>query len=283
MTVGQLFKPWEVSDLTPRIKDDIKRISNEVRAIDLLHKVAFQETLGNSIYVPKHQIGKLSSETLQHFYITNCSADRSAVVGLGVCHKTLAGFAQGLQLELGSGKNNESKYQGPGEIRFDKSGSRVAVAIATAGVSSKDSKEALVYSVLQYAYGINPSVKYGANNGSISRAVDCASKNVRYTTFNANYSDNGLFGLVLSGNGKDIHKAIDAGLKGLKSGSLTDAEISRGKNGLKAATIFAFENNSKLLRSMGNSAVLSGTFTNLEEMISAIDSISAADVNEVIL
>ena len=204
----QLFKPWELTDILPRLKYDLARVPDQVRAIELLHQAAYRTGLGNSIYCPKHQVGKHSSETLQHYYASNFATNRAAVVGVGIDHKMLTSFAKGLPLESSNSNDSASKYHGPSEIRYDKSGSMAHVAIATEGGSLKNNKEALAFAVLQQSASSGSTIKRGNNNGAlgkvISRALD--GKSFCFRSLNASYSDSGLFGFVLSANGSDIGK-----------------------------------------------------------------------------
>lgn len=88
----------------------------QLRAIDLLHKAAFRRGLGNSLFIAKYQLGKISPETLQYYVKSNFLTGRSAVVGLGVDQDQLVEYAQGLALDSGEGKARTSEYKG-GEIR----------------------------------------------------------------------------------------------------------------------------------------------------------------------
>ena len=60
----QEFRPWEISDETPRLKFEVSTVPDTVRLIELLYKAAYKEGLGYSLYCPKRQIGKISPETV---------------------------------------------------------------------------------------------------------------------------------------------------------------------------------------------------------------------------
>ena len=61
------FKPWEVPDVTRRVGIDIAEIDPAVRAGELLHKAAYREGLGNSIYSPAHMVsGNNNCITIKH-------------------------------------------------------------------------------------------------------------------------------------------------------------------------------------------------------------------------
>lgn len=81
-----------------------------------MHNAAFRTGLGNSLFIPKSQIGKISSETLQHYVASNFLTGRASVVGLGVSNAELEQYAQCLKLESGEGHNTPSLYKG-GELR----------------------------------------------------------------------------------------------------------------------------------------------------------------------
>ncbi|XP_063698657.1 cytochrome b-c1 complex subunit 2, mitochondrial [Culicoides brevitarsis] len=272
---GQVFKPWELADNAKRVKEDIKRISDCVKALELVHEASFDGGLGNSIFCPKHKAGKLSSETLQHYFASTCTANRCAVVGINVDHQQLVGYAQSLGLDSGAGPDSVSKHVGPSEIRWEKGGNVASVAVAAEGVGWKNQKEALAHLVLQYAAGVGPHTKYGANNGALTKQVTgCAS----VKTLNACYSDTGLFGFVVSGEAKAVGQAVETGVKTMKSCSVSDDDIKRGKEALKAAVAFAMESEAGLVDCMGQQAGTLGTVQSLAETCAAIDGVSASDV-----
>lgn len=120
----------------------------QLRAVDLLHNAAFRTGLGNSLFIPKSQIGKISSETLQHYVASNFLSGRAAVVGYGVGHQELTQYAQALNMESGEGCKTASPYKG-GELRSNKGGDMAFVTIAGEGAGLNNPKEALAFAVLQ--------------------------------------------------------------------------------------------------------------------------------------
>lgn len=72
--------------------------------------------MGNSLFIAKYKLGKISSETLQHFVASNFVASNAAVVGVGVDHQELVEYAQGLSFGNGEAKTGPAVYKG-GEIR----------------------------------------------------------------------------------------------------------------------------------------------------------------------
>lgn len=208
VSTQQIFKPWELADTVGHIKGDLARVSPQVRAVDLLHRAAFHGELGNSLFCAKHHVGKLSPETLQHYISTNYTNGRAAVVGIGIDHQVLVGFAKTLHLENGSDAPAPAKYQGFGELRVDKAGDLAHVAIATQGSSLANQKEALAFAVLQQVAGTVAAAKRGCVNGALGKVVSSAIGNspFGFSAFNVSYSDNGLFGFVLSADSKNVGK-----------------------------------------------------------------------------
>lgn len=204
----QDFKPWELTDSLKGIRADLARVQAPVRAVDLVHRAAFQTGLGNSIFCAKHHVGRLSPETLQHYVAGNFTNGRAAVVGVGVDHQLLVGFAKSLQLQNGPETVAPSTYVGGGELRVDKAGSLAHVAIATQGAALANEKEALAFAVLQQVAGTGAATKRGNVNGALGKVVSGAvgGSQFGFSAFNASYTDNGLFGFVLSADAKDVGK-----------------------------------------------------------------------------
>ncbi|CAO1300935.1 unnamed protein product [Diamesa hyperborea] len=275
---GQIFKPWEIEDCLPRLKVDLANVSAQVRAVEMLHRAAYRTGLGNSMFCPKYRVGKISSETLQHFYASNFTGSRSAVAGINVDQQVLSGFAQSLGLESGEGTKNDCKYRGGTDRRSEKGGNMSSVAVGTNAGSWANASEALAYAILQRAAGTIPATKRGANNGTLTKSVQSAAPNTAVTALNATYSDNGLFGFVVSGPSTEVGKAVEAGVKAMKSGSLSDEDIARGKAGVKSDIAFAMETESSLIESMVGQSVLLGNVWTLKAALDAVDSVSNADV-----
>uniref|UniRef100_A0A1B0EZ38 Uncharacterized protein n=1 Tax=Phlebotomus papatasi TaxID=29031 RepID=A0A1B0EZ38_PHLPP len=281
VATGQVFKPWELEELVPRMREDLARISHPVRAVDLLHRAAYRNALGNSIFCPKHQIGKLSPETLQHYVASNYTTNRTAVVGVGVDHNLLVGYAQNLPLDSGAGKDNASSFVGGNEARLDRGGNLAHVAIATQGAGWANAKECLALHVLQYAAGVGAWTRRGNVNGVVGKAVSAAvgDRPLGFGAFNASYSDDGLFGFVLSTEARDAGKAVEAAVKTLRSGSLSGEDIARGKTQFRNDFLYFVENGENLAQDLGAQAALCGSVLSPAQIAAEIDGVSASDVN----
>lgn len=272
---GQTFKPWELAELTTLIKADIARVPVQVEAVESLHKAAFHNGLGNSVYCPSYNAGKHSSETLQHFLAANSTTGRAAVAGVGVDHQLLVGFAQSLNLETGGSSESKPDSFNSSEIRHERGGNRAAVAVATQAAGWNSLNECLANVVLQFAAGIGPVTKRGVNNGALTKQLGNA---VSSSALYSNYSDNGLFGFVVKGDAKEVGKAVEAGVKALRSLNVSDADVARGKAGTYVWLAEYLENHGTLAFDLGEQAALLGKVYKKAEILAAIDSVSTSDV-----
>lgn len=301
----QAFKPWEVKGLEQVIREDLARVPAQIRAVDLLHRAAFRKELGNSVVCAKHHVGKISPECLQHYIANNFTSNRGAVVGVGIDHQLLVGYAKNLFLETGAADIVASKYHGSADLRVDKASDLASVAIATQGGALSNQKEAISFAVLQYVAGISAVTKHGSVNGALGKVVSQAlGKPFTFSTLNASYTDNGLFGFVLTAEAREIgkvslinnsvagwenwlsfniifKKAIDAAVKALKSGSVSSADVTRAKEQLKVTILESLNTKAGLAADLTVQAVLTGQVQNANELVAAIDAITVSDVNAV--
>lgn len=200
------FRPWELREVSYRIKDDLARVPPVARAVDLLHQAAFYQGLGNSVFCAKRNVGKIEPEDLQSFVANNFTADRATVVGIGIDHETLVGYAKALQLDAKPAAAVPSKYIG-GQLRVDKSGELATVAIATQGASLANQKETLAFAILRNVAASGAVLPNVGPAAPLEKVVHAALKNpYDFNALNVSYSDNGLFGFVLQANAREIGK-----------------------------------------------------------------------------
>lgn len=197
------FRPWELDEITYRIKDDLARVPQIARAVDLLHQAAFFQGLGNSVFCAKRNVGKIGAEDLHHFVSNNYTAERATVIGVGIDHETLVGYAKSLQLESKAPVASPSKYLG-GHLRVDKYGDLATVAVATQGASLANQKEAIAFGILRH---VAASGKGAGSGAPLEKVVAGALKHpFEFNVLNASYSDNGLFGFILQANARETGK-----------------------------------------------------------------------------
>lgn len=276
---AQVFQPWEVSDNVNRIRLELATRPPALRAIDLLHKAAYRGVgLGNSLFIPKYNLGKIGSETLAHFVNSNFRADKCSVVGLGVNHKDLEELAKELKLQSGGQAVNPSPYKG-GEIRSDKGGNLAYVAVAGEGVALKNHKESLTLSVLQKALGTGSRIKYATNDGGLLRTNVSASSDISISGLNVSYGDTGLFGAIFAAPAEEAGNVTKKVIETLKSGKISDELVNRAKNQVQAEILIASESGRSVVRKLGTSASLTGNGVSPTEYLSILSQITTSDVN----
>ncbi|KAF5305630.1 hypothetical protein FQR65_LT07711 [Abscondita terminalis] len=275
----QLFHHWEISDNMPRVRLELATRSPQLRAVDLLHKAAYRgRTLGNSLYIPKHNLGKIKSEHLQSYVDANFTSNKAAVVGLGISHKDLKGFAETLDLQTGCDRDVASVYAG-GEIRSDKGGPLAHIAVAGQGGPLTNGKEALAFAILQRALGSGTYIKYtNERNAPFSKLLGSSPEPNLVTALNISYSDSGLFGALITSTSTKAGFFLESVMSILKSGTISDEDFVRGKTQLKNNVLYSLENGSNGIEEMITQAGLLKCVATPAQVICAIDEITKEDV-----
>lgn len=284
------LRHWEIDEARPRLLFDLDVYDEqpETRIGDLIHKASFRDGLRNSLYAPRYNAGQIDSELIQNFRNKHFTNDRVSLVGVGIRHDDILRSADLIRLSASAGNVSRQKSQfTPSEIREENNSSLVHAAIGFEGVSLS-AKELIASGIVSHAFGESPiRVKYSRGSSKLAKAVlSQTSDLVTVGTFNTNYSDTGLFGFHLVGDKNDIGKAVRAAFgelqKSAKNG-LTNEEINRAKNSLKAALSFYLEPTNHLIEALalrpdqGNS--LASVNDTIDGLFKGIDAVSANDVN----
>ncbi|CAB3259865.1 unnamed protein product [Arctia plantaginis] len=277
---NQEFRPWELDDNLSRLKYDIAALPPQVRAVDLLHKAAFRRGLGNSLFISPRRIGKISSESLQHFASTN--------VALGHCAITVVGDTLdkantlGQLLKLGEGSNNlgqPTKYHG-GEIRKEMGGDFAHVTIAVQGAPA-GTPQALALAAAAKALGCGPVTKWGSDNSVLGKAIGNIGP-FAAAGFNVSYSDGGLFGVVLTVPKDEAKTAVKAAAGVLKNPALNANAIMAGKNQLKLQVLSEADAGTSLAEALAAQGLYCGKVSSPSEIARSIDQLSNNDVINVL-
>ncbi|XP_041633971.1 cytochrome b-c1 complex subunit 2, mitochondrial [Cheilinus undulatus] len=285
MTSAQDFRPWEVADLTPRVKIDkaLAEQCPQIGVIEKLHEAAYKNALSNSLYCPDYMVGQISSDQLQSFVEENFITGRMALVGLGVKHSVLRQVGEGL-LSTRSGAGApvaKAVYRG-GELRMQNNNDLVnALVTSEGGVSG--SAEANAFSVLQRILGAGPHVKRGSNiTSKLSQGIAKATTQpFDATAFNASYSDSGLFGvytIAQADSAGEVIKAAIAQVQGVAEGNVSDADITRAKNQVKTEYLMSIESSESLLEEIGAQVLTTASYQLPDAVLQAVDGVTRDDV-----
>uniref|UniRef100_A0A673VMW0 Ubiquinol-cytochrome c reductase core protein 2a n=1 Tax=Salmo trutta TaxID=8032 RepID=A0A673VMW0_SALTR len=285
VTTTPEFRPWEVDDLTSRVKVDraLAHQCSQIGVIEKLHEAAYKNALSNSLYCPDYMVGKVSGEQLQSFVQNNFTSARMALVGLGVNHSVLRQVGeQFLSVRSGAGVAGAKAVYRGGELRVQNGAGLVHSLIASEG-GVTGSAEANAFSVLQRVLGAGPHVKRGSNvTSKLSQGIAKATTQpFDATAFNATYADSGLFGvysIAQADSAGEVIKAAIAQVTGVAKGGVSEDDVARAKKQLKAEYLMSMESSEGLLEEMGAQALSSGAYHSPETVTQSIDSVSHADV-----
>jgi len=288
LTTEPTFKPWELSDIQGRLGLEVETMKSQpnMRVFDLLHKAAFRNTLGNSLYAPEFMIGKYSTEQLLHYMKTYFSTNRLALVGVGVDHDELCAQAKNINpFASAEVATDKAKYSG-GEIRVETGGNLTYAAMAVEG-PSLTGNELLHAAVLQNIMGMGPTIKYTSGSatskltGSVLKATN---QPFAINCINANYTDNGLFGFFAVAQPREIEKVLRAAFGTFASvakSGVDEADVARAKQQLKAQISMHREGGDSLLYDLGEQALGSQEILTTADLVKFVESINTADVTNV--
>uniref|UniRef100_A0A672NDI2 Cytochrome b-c1 complex subunit 2, mitochondrial-like n=1 Tax=Sinocyclocheilus grahami TaxID=75366 RepID=A0A672NDI2_SINGR len=276
VTTAPEFRPWEVSDLTARVKLDkeLAKQTPQIGVIEILHAAAYKNALSNSLYCPDYMLGQITTEQ------NNFTSARMALVGLGVDHAVLKQVGeQFLNIRSGTGTvGSEAVYRG-GELRHQSGGGLVHAVVASEGASAT-SAEATAFSILQHVLGAGPHVKRGSNTTSkLSQAISkVTAQPFDASAFNANYTDSGLFGVYTICQANAVIKAAIVQVNDIAQGNLAAADLSRAKNQLTAEYLMSIESSEGLMEAIGSQVLAEGAYHSPEAVTQKISAVSSADV-----
>ncbi|KAF3700201.1 Cytochrome b-c1 complex subunit 2 [Channa argus] len=285
VTTTQEFRPWEVEELTSRVKVDkaLALQCPQIGVIEKLHEAAYKTALSNSLYCPDYMVGRISPKQLQSFVQDNFTTGRMALVGLGVQHSVLREVGESfLSVRSGAGAPvARSVYRG-GELRVQNIEELVHSVIASEG-GVTGSVEANAFSVLQRILGTGPHVKRGSNiTSKLSQGIAKATTQpFDARAFNASYSDSGLFGvytIAQAGSAREVIKAAIAQVNAVAQGNVSEADITRAKNQVKAEYLMLIEGSDGLMEEIGAQALNTAAYQLPDTVLQAVDTITQEDV-----
>uniref|UniRef100_A0A3B4WP27 Ubiquinol-cytochrome c reductase core protein 2b n=1 Tax=Seriola lalandi dorsalis TaxID=1841481 RepID=A0A3B4WP27_SERLL len=266
VTTAPEFRPWEVSDLTPRVKMDRAQAAHTL--VEALHGAAYKNALSNSLYCPELMV-LISIQSL--FLMFAFSSRTYSQVG-----------EQFLNIRSGAGTTGaKAQYRG-GESRVSSTSSLVHSAVVSQSAAA-GSSEALAFGVLQQVLGAGPHVKRGSNvsNKLVQGVAKATADPFDVSAFNTSYSDSGLFGVYTISQAAaagDVIKAALAQVKAVADGGVTAADLTRAKAQLRGQFLMSLETSEGFLEALGTQALTDGTYISPEEISNNIDNVSLSDV-----
>lgn len=251
------------------------------------------QPLGRTILGPKENILSIKQQDLANYIKTNYSADRMVLVGAGgVEHEELVKLAEkhfsGLPVSpnpLGKSSSAKTKFVGS-EVRIrDDTQPTCNVAIAVEGVSWS-SPDYFPMLVLQSIMG-NWDRSLGSSPLLSSRLSHIISSNNlanSFMHFSTSYSDTGLWGVyMVSENFNQLDDLVHFTLREWQRMSTAplEGEVERAKSQLKASLLLGLDGTTAIAEDIGRQMVTAGKRKTPQEIETALESVSPADIQRV--
>ncbi|KAJ2018319.1 Mitochondrial-processing peptidase subunit beta [Coemansia sp. RSA 376] len=282
-------------DVILREQEEVEKIMEEV-VFDHLHATAFQNSpLGYTILGPRENILSITKADLEQYISRNYTADRMVLVGAGgVNHDDLVKLAEkhfgsvktsSTPVALATRKDAPPRFWGS-DLRVrndDIPQAHIALAVEGVGWTHPDYFSMLT---LQSLIG-NWDRSLGAPNNVSSRLSQIVSKNNlanSFMSFNTSYHDTGLWGIYLnSDNITNLDDLVHFTLKewARLSTSVTEAEVERAKQQLKASLLLNLDGTTAVAEDIGRQILTHGKRMEPAEVAAAVDAIDAAAVRKV--
>jgi len=291
MSMAPAFKAWELKDNKASLALDLAMLDADpcTKALEGLHRAAYREGLGTSLYMPQHKLGSHTPAVTADFIQAHYQPDNMAIVAMGVDHDP---FVFHLTHTLGLGKNGGSgagavsapaaAYHG-GEVRIHSNSQFVHAAVASQGVGL-GSADMLPVAVLQHAMGTGPRIKYSSNATTkiTQAAAQATASPFAASTLNLNYTDSGLFGfhvVMQAADAGSVLQSLISHFSSLTKSGVSEEDVARGKAQLKSSMLYELENAGTALEDLGAQALLTGNVLSLESIMESIDNVTAEDVS----
>uniref|UniRef100_T2MH24 Cytochrome b-c1 complex subunit 2,mitochondrial n=1 Tax=Hydra vulgaris TaxID=6087 RepID=T2MH24_HYDVU len=287
---GPLFYNWELSEVKKmcRMENATYAANENAVNLELLHKAAFRNGIGCSLYCNDLLIGKFSAHQLENFAQNNYNGEQLVIVGVDVNHDDLMTYARELFGSLPQSqpiKTAPQKYYGGEAQTFTGVGLTYASLVAEgAGLFHKDLPTLLV---LQKVLGSGPYIKWGSN--TVSSRLNKAALAVSDTPFiinalNLSYSDCGLFGFNVIASPSSIHKVLKSGVaqvSNIAKGNISAVDLERAKNQAKASIMMVAENKNDLLDDIVTQVMYSNSYISPKVASAKIDAVTIDNLIQV--
>lgn len=120
-----------------------------------------------------------------------------------------------------------------------------------------------------------------ASNRLFKAAAESAGGAFSASAFNASYSDGGLFGFYVvaePSNVAKVMKSVVGQFSKASKGDISDQDITRAKNQMKAHLLMNSESQDTMFEDIGFQISTKGSYTSPLEAATAVDSITKTDV-----
>ncbi|KAJ1737659.1 Mitochondrial-processing peptidase subunit beta [Coemansia sp. Benny D160-2] len=282
-------------DVILREQQEVEKVVEEV-VFDHLHATAFQNSsLGYTILGPRENIMTINKADLKQYISRNYTADRMVLVGAGgVQHEDLVKLAEkhfgslktsNPPVALATRKDQPPRFWGS-DLRVrndDIPQAHIALAVEGVGWTHPDYFAMLTLQSLIGSWDRS----LGAPNNVSSRLSQIVSKHQlanSFMSFNTSYHDTGLWGIyMVSENITNLDDLVHFTLKewARLSTSVTEAEVERAKQQLKAALLLNLDGTTAVAEDIGRQILTHGKRMEPVEVAAAVDAVNGDAVRKV--
>lgn len=280
-----LFNEWEMDQVLAQCHGDLANVDSTGLNLEHLHKAAFRNGLGNSVYCSDQKLGSYSPEDLGEFANQHTVGRSITVVGTDVDHDALVRYSSDLLGGVPNGAPSIStpqQYHG-GEAHFNTSTGLTYASLVGAGAAISSS-DLPAFAVLQRILGYGTSIKWGSNSVSSRLNQAAAGTPCLISALNVSYSDAGLFGVnavaAPANIGAVLKAAVDEVGK-LSNGDISADEVEHAKNQVKATILMLSEGADEVIDDLIKQIAFTGGYVTPAEIIQKIDAVSADQVVEI--
>ncbi|KAJ1921645.1 ubiquinol-cytochrome c reductase core subunit 1 [Tieghemiomyces parasiticus] len=287
------YADYEFRDIKAEVANEslAGRAQPEIRVFDELHRAAFHNGLGNSLYAPAHH--EVTHSKLVDFAQRAFQPAQMGLVGVNVDHQQLEQLGNEL-FKTGSAAvpsgltTSASQYVG-GEVLLEGPHDATQYVLAYPGAATSEAWA--TSQVLTHLLGssVAPSVKYGVGHTPLAAAAQRVGHGVTLEPFAFTYSDAGLLGVRIttpqaSGHGiAEGAKAAAETLQKVASSAPTGEALSRAVKQASFAAAVAQESAEAQTDLLHNLVFTSqaGTTLSAADTFKALQSVSAKDVQAI--
>jgi len=224
--------------------------------LELLHKAAYRDGLGNGLYCDSLSIGGFKhDQVLAHAKAVHVG-ERMTVVGTDVNHDELVRYVRELLggLPQGEAAPKTSQTYHSGEVHMKTANGLAHVALAGQGAGFNG--DVASFAVLQQLLGGSNFLKWGSN--TVSSRLNKAAHGVTsgpllINAMNLCYSDSGLFGIYAIAQPQDITAVMKAAVGeifAIANGEASEEEMDRARTQAVASAHMALENKNDVIENL---------------------------------
>lgn len=287
------FLPWEVQEQSAVIQEELKEFGMQHMGLvqELIHPAAFgaSSPLGAPLMAKPSVLGAIDSEVLGAFVSEQYVPGKMVLAAAGYDHEELVKLASAQfgSLPAASGSiGSGDKYVG-GETRVSVEEPITHFALGFEGAGWK-SPSLVPLCVLNTLMGGGASFSAGGpGKGMYTRLYQNILNRYPYvqaaSVFNSFYNEVGVFGVYGAAPASEMGSLVAAIVDECKkmAGSISDVEITRAKNQLKASLLMNLESRPILFEDIGRQVLTYGARTEPGELIAQIDAVSAKDLTNI--